>query len=59
MWLDAYSECYEICLDTRSDIYEFWLEIRSATFGKDAEEINEVIMDFKEDIEDLKDNLKK
>lgn len=55
MWLDACSECYEIWLDTRSDIYEFWLEMRSATFGKDAEEINEVIMDFKEDIEDLKD----
>ena len=59
MWLDACSECYEIWLDTRSDIYEFWLEMRSATFGKDAEEINEAIMDFKEDIEDLKDNLKK
>ena len=59
MWLDACSECYEIWLDTRSDIYEFWLEMRSATFGKDAEEINEVIMDFKEDIEELKDDLKK
>ena len=59
MWLDSCSECYEIWLDTRSDIYEFWLEMRSATFGKDAEEINEVIMDFKEDIEDLKEDLPK
>ena len=56
MWLDAYSECYEIWLDTRSDIYEFWLEMRSATFGKDTEEAIEVITDFKEDIEDLKDD---
>ena len=59
MWLDACSECYEIWLDTRSDIYEFWLEMRSATFGKDEEEANEVITDFKEDLEDLKEDLPK
>ena len=33
--------------------------MRSATFGKDEEEINEVITDFKEDVEDLKEDLPK
>lgn len=56
-WLDARSDCYEIWLDTRSDIYEFWLDLRSAAFEKDADEITEIIDDFKEDINDLKTNL--
>ena len=56
-WLDARSDCYEIWLDTRSDIYEFWLDLRGATFSKDAEEVTEIIADFKEDIEDLKADL--
>ena len=53
-WADARSDCYEIWLDTRSDIYEFWTDLRSATYEKDAEEAAEIIVDFKEDIEELK-----
>ena len=64
---DKYDDLDELCDVVYEDagdviydeIYEFWLEMRSATFGKDEEEINEVITDFKEDIEDLKDDLKK
>ena len=58
-WLDARSDCYEILLDTRSDIYEFWLNLRSAAFEKDAEEVTEIIDDFKEDIIDLRTDLQK
>lgn len=57
-WLDTCSECYEIWLDARSDLYEFWVDMRSATFGKDAEEAYETISEFKEDIEELKSDLK-
>lgn len=53
-WADARSDCYEIWFDTRSDIYEFWFDLRSATYEKDAEEVEEIIADFKEDIAELK-----
>ena len=53
-WADARSDCYEIWFDTRSDIYEFWFDLRSATYEKDADEVEDIIDDFKEDIAELK-----
>lgn len=57
-WLEARSDTYEIWLDTRSDIYEFWLDLRSAAFEKDANEVTEIIDNFKENIENLKSSLR-
>lgn len=54
-WLDSRSDVYETWLDTRSDIYEFWLDLRGAAYERDTEEIEEIISDFKEDIQDLKE----
>lgn len=54
LWLDTSSDIYGDWLDMTSKIYEFWLDIGSAFFDDDNEEAQEVIDDFRKDIEKLK-----
>ena len=57
LWLDTRSDVYEEWLDSRSDIYEFWLDIRGEMWDDDMEKAQEVVEDFKEDIEKRKQDV--
>ena len=57
LWLETRSDVYEEWLDSRSDIYEFWLDIRGEMWDDDMEKAQEVVEDFKEDIEKRKQDV--
>lgn len=53
-WFDTRSDLYDQWYDLRSDVYDFWSDLRSALWNDDIEKANEIISDFKEDINTLK-----
>lgn len=53
-WSDARSDVYGEWSDFRSDVFDFWSDMRSELWDDDIERAEEKIVDFREDIEKLK-----
>lgn len=53
-WSDTRSDVYEDWSDMRSDIYEFQSDLRGELWSDDIDKAQEMIEDFREDIEKLK-----
>lgn len=53
-WSDTSTEVYREWSDFSSDVYAFWSNLSSKIWNGDLEEANEVVRDFQEDIEDIK-----
>ena len=52
-WSDTHSEIYELWSDYRSDVYDFWSDMRSALWSDDLEDAQDVLDDFREDVEKM------
>ncbi len=55
-WADARSDVYDEWSDFRSEVYDFWSDLRGEMWDDDMEKAQEVVADFKEDVEKLKED---
>lgn len=53
-WYDTRSDVYEHWYDTRSDIYSFYYDMRGELWSDDIERAEELMENFKQDIDKLK-----
>jgi len=56
-WADARSDVYDEWSDFRSEVYDFWSDLRGEMWDDDMEKAQEVVVDFKEDVEKLKEDV--
>lgn len=53
-WYDTRSDVYENWYDTRSDVYNFFYDMRGELWSDDIERAQEILADYKKDVEKLK-----
>lgn len=56
-WADARSDVYDEWSDFRSEVYDFWSDLRGEMWDDDMEKAQEVVADFKEDVEKRKGDI--